>query len=88
MDYYRHLYVDLGVLLWINENTKQYARKLLQNIKEAGFLDRVMFGTDQMVWPYAVEKSINFINSLDFLTEEEKAAIFYQNAARFLQLRE
>jgi hypothetical protein len=88
MDYYRQLYVDLAVLLWINENTKRYTKKFLQNIKEAGFLDRVMFGTDQMLWPYSIEKSINFLNSLDFLTEQDKEDIFYNNAARFLKLKE
>lgn len=87
MDYYRNLYVDLGVLLWINKNTQRYTKSLLQNIKEAGFLDRVMFGTDQMVWPYSIEKSINFLNSLDFLTEQDKEDIFYNNAVRFLKLK-
>lgn len=88
MDYYRNLYVDLGVLLWINKNTQRYTKTLLQNIKEAGFMDRVMFGTDQMLWPYSIEKSINFIKSLNFLTEEDKEDIFYNNAVRFLRLKE
>jgi uncharacterized protein len=41
-----------------------------------------------MIWPYAIEKSIDFLNSLDFLTEEDKEGIFYSNAARFLRLEE
>ena len=88
MDYYRNLYVDLGVLLWINKNTQRYSETLLQNIKKAGFLNRVMFGTDQMVWPYSIEKSIKFLNSLDFLTEQDKEDIFYNNAVRFLKLKQ
>lgn len=88
MAYYKQLYVDLGVMLWVEPNTQRYTRELLRNIKEAGYLDRVMFGSDQMIWPYAIGKSIDFLNSLDFLSEEDKAGIFYGNAARFLRLNE
>ena len=47
-----------------------------------------MFGTDQMVWPEAIEMAIEKVQSLDFLTLEEKQGIFYMNAARFLNLSE
>jgi predicted TIM-barrel fold metal-dependent hydrolase len=88
MAYYPQLYTDLAVMLWVEPNTQRYVREFLQNIKEAGYLNRVMFGSDQMTWPYAIEKSINFLNSLDFLTEQDKEDIFYNNAARFLKLKE
>jgi uncharacterized protein len=41
-----------------------------------------------MTWSYAIGKSIAFLNSLDFLTEQDKEDIFYHNAARFLKLKE
>jgi hypothetical protein len=41
-----------------------------------------------MVWPHAIEKSINQLNSYDFLTEEDKKKIFYDNAVKFLKLNE
>jgi hypothetical protein len=88
MAYYPQLYTDLAVMLWVEPNTQRYVKEFLQNIKEAGYLNRVMFGSDQMTWPYAIEKSINFLNSLDFLTEQDKEDIFYNNAARFLKLKE
>ena len=86
MAYYPQLYTDIAVLLWVEPNTKRYVKEFLKNIKEAGYLDRVMFGSDQMTWPYAIGKSIDFLNSLEFLTEEEREGIFYNNAARFLKL--
>jgi predicted TIM-barrel fold metal-dependent hydrolase len=46
-----------------------------------------MFGSDQMMWPYAIEESVDFLNSLDFLTSQEKENIFYHNATRFLKLK-
>ncbi|WP_194775302.1 amidohydrolase family protein [Pararhodonellum marinum] len=88
MAYYPQLYTDIAVLLWVEPNTQRYVTEFLRNIKHAGYLDRVMFGSDQMTWPYAIGKSIDFLNSLEFLTEEDKEGIFYDNAARFLKLKE
>lgn len=88
MAYYPQLYTDIAVLLWVEPNTQRYVTDFLRNIKYAGYLDRVMFGSDQMIWPYAIEKSIEFLESLDFLTEEDKEGIFYGNAARFLRLED
>jgi predicted TIM-barrel fold metal-dependent hydrolase len=45
-----------------------------------------MFGSDQMKWPYAIGKSVDFLNNLDFLSEQDKEDIFYNNAARFIRL--
>lgn len=86
MSYYPQLYTDIAVLLWVEPNTKRYVKEFLKKIKEAGYLNRVMFGSDQMVWPYAIEKSVNYLNSLDFLTSKDKEDIFYSNARRFLKL--
>ena len=86
MAYYPRLYTDLAVMLWVEPNTQRYIADFLQNAKHAGYLNRVMFGSDQMTWPYAIGKSIEFLNSLTFLTKKDKEDIFYNNAARFLRL--
>lgn len=86
MAYYPQLYADLGVMLWVEPNTQRYITEFLQNAKQAGFLDRIMFGSDQMIWPGAIQQSIDFLNSLDFLTKDEKENIFYNNAVKFLKL--
>ena len=86
MDGYPNLYVDLGVSLWLHPLTQDYAVRFLQSAKKYGYLSRVMFGSDQMVWPDAITQSIDFLNALDFLTEKEKEDIFYHNAIRFLGL--
>jgi uncharacterized protein len=87
MAYYPQLYTDLAVLLWVEPNTQRYVKEFLRNAKEAGYLDRIMFGSDQMIWPYAIEKSVRFLNSLPFLTKQDKEDIFYNNAVRFLKLK-
>jgi uncharacterized protein len=84
MDGYPNLHADLAVELWLHPMTKDFAKKFLISAKEYGFLDRVMFGSDQMVWPEAITLSITFLNNLDFLTEEEKEMILYKNAKKFL----
>ena len=48
--------------------------------------DRVMFGTDQLVWPKLMAYSISIIQNADYLTSEQKRDILYNNAVRFLRL--
>lgn len=85
MAYYPQLYTDIAVMLWVEPNSQRTIKTFLRNAKEAGYLNRVMFGSDQMIWPYSIEKSIRFLNGLDFLTKKDKEDIFYNNAVRFLE---
>jgi len=57
-----------------------------RRIVEAGFEDRVMYGTDQLLWPNLMAQSVNIIDTADYLTPEQKRDILYNNAARFLRL--
>jgi predicted TIM-barrel fold metal-dependent hydrolase len=88
MDGYPNLYADLGVELWLHPLTKDYGTKFLKSAKEYGFLDRVLFGSDQMVWPEAITSSIDFLNAMDFLTKAEKEMILYKNAKKFLGIKD
>ena len=78
------LYVDVGVISWVlpRKEFHRYLRRLV----EAGFGKRVMFGSDQMLWPEALPIAIQAVESADFLTAAQKRDIFYYNAARFLRL--
>ena len=87
MAYYPQLYTDIAVMLWVEPNTQRTVTEFLKNAKHAGYLNRVMFGSDQMIWPYAIEKSVRFLNSLTFLSKKEKEDIFFNNAVKFLNLR-
>ena len=85
---YSQLYTDLGAILWAHEQPKDYARQFLIKAKKYGLIDRVMFGSDQMVWPQGIGKSIKQLDSYEFLTEEDKRKIFYSNAVKFLNLED
>jgi hypothetical protein len=78
------VHVDVGVISWVLPR-KEFHR-YLQRIVEAGFVKRVMFGTDQMNWPGVIEPAIEAIESAPFLSEKEKREILFENAARFLRL--
>lgn len=59
---------------------------ILKRLVDAGYGKRIMFGSDQMVWPDAIPVAIASITEAEFLTEEQKRDILYYNAARFLRL--
>lgn len=60
--------------------------RFLHCIVDAGFSKRVMFGSDQMVWPAAIERAIEAIESVPFLAAAQQRDILYNNAARLLRL--
>ena len=47
--------------------------RYLQGIVEAGFANRVMFGSDQMVWPGVIERAIETIEAAPFLERATEA---------------
>jgi predicted TIM-barrel fold metal-dependent hydrolase len=81
---YPQVYVDVGVIDWTKPR-KEFDR-YLRGLVEAGYGKRIMFGSDQMVWPEAIEMAVAAIQSADYLSPEQKGDIFYHNAARFLRL--
>jgi predicted TIM-barrel fold metal-dependent hydrolase len=78
------LYVGTGVLQMALPRDEYY--DFLQDLVRSGFGNRIMFGSDQMVWPELIEEGINAINEAPFLSKEQKTAILYENAARFLRI--
>lgn len=83
---YPQVYADLAVIDWYipRKEFHSYLRRLV----EAGFGKRLMFGSDQMLWPQAIGIAIESINSAAFLTAEQKRDIFYNNAERFFRLQQ
>jgi predicted TIM-barrel fold metal-dependent hydrolase len=84
MSVYPQVYIDLATINWIlpREEFHSYLRELVV----ASFGKRLLFGSDQMVWPEAIGMAVEGIESATFLTEEEKRDIFYNNAVRFLRI--
>ncbi len=78
------VYVDVGVIVYTQPRAAFY--RYLGALVDAGFGQRVMFGSDQMIWPEAIERSIEVIEQASFLSANQKRDILYNNAARFLRL--
>ena len=78
------VHVEVGAIVWSQPRAAFY--RYLQRIVEAGFASRIMFGSDQMVWPGLIGRSIKVIEQAPFLTAQQKRDILYNNAARFLRL--
>jgi uncharacterized protein len=78
------LYVDIGIIDYAFPRNEFYS--YLRRLIDAGFENRIMFGSDEMVWPDALSAAIDTINDAPFLTGAQKRDILYNNAARFLRL--
>lgn len=79
-----HVYVDVAGLIW--SYPIKEVNRYIERLVDAGFGDRVMFGTDQLIWPKLMAYSISIIQNADYLTPLQKRDILYNNAARFLRL--
>src|SRR5690606_15798054 len=60
-----HVYVDIAGVIW---SFPMYeVNRYIERLVKAGFGDRVMFGTDQLLWPGLMAHSISIINNADYL---------------------
>lgn len=81
-----NVYVDVAQNNW--GFPKAHFHRQLQQLVDAGFGKRILFGSDQMIWPDAIPVAIATIQEAPFLSEEQKRDILYNNAVRFLRLSE
>jgi hypothetical protein len=81
---YPNLYVDIAWIDWSMPRAEFHA--FLRRLVNAGFTDRILFGSDQMQWPDAIGVAIDAVESAEFLKDGQKGRIFCGNAARFLRL--
>lgn len=80
------VYVDIACNNWSFPREHFYSQ--LKRLIVAGFEERILWGSDQMAWPRAIEIAIETIEQAPFLDVKQKRDILYNNAARFLRLSE
>ena len=83
---YPQVYVDVSTITWIIPRSMFHRH--LSGLMEAGLGTRIMFGSDQMNWPEAIDDAVEAVQSAPMLTAAQKRDILYNNAARFLRLTE
>jgi predicted TIM-barrel fold metal-dependent hydrolase len=81
-----NLYVDVGCNSWSFPRAQFH--EALKRMVDAGFSQRILFGTDQLYWPDAIGEAIASIEEAPYLSQAQKRDILYNNAARFLRLSE
>jgi predicted TIM-barrel fold metal-dependent hydrolase len=81
---YPQLYGDLSTITWVIPRPAFH--RYLEELVRAGLGKRLMFGSDQMRWPEKIGEAIEAIEEADYLTDEQKRDILYNNAVRFLRL--
>lgn len=78
------VYVDVAQNNW--GFPRAHFHSQLKRLVDAGFGKRILWGSDQMIWPRAIDVAIDTIEKAPFLTAAQKRDIFYNNAVRFLRL--
>jgi len=79
-----YVYVDISGMIWSYplDDVHYYIKRLVQ----AGFGKRIMYGTDFMTWPRMIETSMGVIEHAQYLSEDQKRDILFNNAARFFRM--
>jgi predicted TIM-barrel fold metal-dependent hydrolase len=84
LNVYPQVSVDVSVIDWAVPKEEFYG--YLKALLTAGFQRRILYGSDQMIWPDAIPLAIDNLEKAPFLSEAQKQDIFYNNAARFFGL--
>ncbi len=79
------VYVDTGIIDYAYPRRDFHG--YLKRLVDAGFAKRIMFGSDQMIWPGTIPAAIAGITSAPFLSAQQKRDILHDNAARFLRIK-
>lgn len=82
---YPQVYVDLAQNNW--GFPRKHFQSQLKRLVDAGFGRRILFGSDQMIWPQTIGLAIESIDNAPFLTHQQKRDILYNNAVRFFRLQ-
>ena len=81
-----YVYLDISGFIW--SYPKDEISYYIQRLIRAGFGTRIIYGPDFMMWPGLFETSMGVIQNADYLTEEQKRDILFNNAVRFFRLDE
>ncbi|SNR81908.1 amidohydrolase family protein [Flavobacterium sp. ov086] len=81
---YPQVYADVSAIDWLVPKEEFY--NYLKSLVDAGFDNRIMYGSDQMIWEDVIPLTIKTIEEAPFLSDSQKDKIFYKNAAKFFNI--
>lgn len=82
MGSYSNIYVDTAAINWLVPRAAFHA--YIRRLVEAGYGDRILFGSDAMTWPDAIPLAIEAVRTAP-ISEQAKRDILYRNARRFFR---
>lgn len=85
LNVYPQVYADISAVNWRRPIADFYS--YFKSLIDAGYGKRLMYGSDQGAWSDAIALSIKNVENAPFLSEEQKQDIFYNNAARFYNIK-
>jgi uncharacterized protein len=65
---------------------KELFNRMLREAVETVGSDRILFGSDQMVWPQMITPAIESIRDAPFLSDQDKRNLLRENAWRLLKI--
>lgn len=80
MSAYPQVHVDLGALDWAEP--RPMMDHYLEQLMNYGFGKRILFGSDQMVWPEGTAQAIERFRTAPYLSARQRRDIFFNNAVR------
>jgi hypothetical protein len=83
MKKYKQIYCEITAVSMFAP--KKVWEPRVKRLYKEGLGDRLMFGSDYVG---TIRKNIEIVYGLDWLTDQQKRNVFYNNAAKFLNLSE
>jgi predicted TIM-barrel fold metal-dependent hydrolase len=78
------VYAEFGFLTAANRDSDIWP--YIKAFIDAGFEDRILYGSDQMVWPDVIAVEVNRVWNAPGITTAQKRKFLYENAAHFLRI--
>jgi predicted TIM-barrel fold metal-dependent hydrolase len=81
---YENVYLDTATVDWLLG--KELFNRMLEEAVGTVGSDRILFGSDQMVWPQMITPAVESIRNASFLSDQDKRNILGENARRLLKI--
>lgn len=79
---YPNVHMDVAVTNWIL-GRRHFRSKLCEAASAVG-TDRLLFGSDQMVWPQMIPRAVEGVRGADCLDDADRRRILWENAAELV----
>jgi uncharacterized protein len=80
---FENVYLEVGAVIWL---FPKVTLRMVRETVDAIGSDRLLFGTDQMLWPQMILKAVHAIAEEENLSDRDKRRILWDNASTLFNL--